>query len=253
MQLLKPKVERSKTREFKNEKCCRNSIDFVPRQFCTKSLTVLELMYKCEGSPELLALLLYNKIPLLGVPIVEQWLMNLTRNCMRLQVRSLALLSGLRIQRCRELWCGSQTRLGSRVAEALAQASNYSSDSTPSLGTSICRKSGPRNSKKTKKKKKKKKNFNENQIKKGKTGVPLWCNGLKFQCCHQRLRSDPWLSNFQMPWAQPKKKKERKERKEGCKPFLVGTVFTQNISERVEVQILADETGQISPQSFRSY
>jgi len=29
---------------------------------------------------------------------------------MRLQVRSLALLSGLRIRRCRELWCRSQTR-----------------------------------------------------------------------------------------------------------------------------------------------
>ena len=43
---------------------------------------------------------------------------------------------------------------------ALAQAGGYSSDSTPSLGTSICRGSGPRNSnnnnnnKKDKKKKK---------------------------------------------------------------------------------------------------
>ena len=52
----------------------------------------------------------------LGVPVVAQWLMNLTRN----HVRSLALLSGLRIRRCHELWCGSQTRLGSRIAEALA-------------------------------------------------------------------------------------------------------------------------------------
>ena len=47
--------------------------------------------------------------------------------------------------------------LGSHVAVALAQASNYSSDSTPSLGTSICCRSGPRNGKKTKKKKKKEK------------------------------------------------------------------------------------------------
>ena len=39
---------------------------------------------------------------------------------MRLQVRSLALLSGLRIQRCRELWCRSQMWLGSHVAVALA-------------------------------------------------------------------------------------------------------------------------------------
>ena len=83
---------------------------------------------------------------------------------MRLQVQSLALLSGLRIQRCRELWCRSQTRLGSCVAVALAQAGGYSSDQTPSLGISICRWIGPRNSnnnnnnnnKKDKKKKKKK-------------------------------------------------------------------------------------------------
>ena len=37
-----------------------------------------------------------------------------------MQVRSLALLSGIRIQRCRELWHRLQTRLGSRVAVALA-------------------------------------------------------------------------------------------------------------------------------------
>ena len=72
---------------------------------------------------------------------------------MRLRVRSLPLLSGLRLRRCRELWCRLQTRLGSRVAVALAWACGYSSDSTPSLGTSICRGSSPRNSKKTKKKK----------------------------------------------------------------------------------------------------
>ena len=38
---------------------------------------------------------------------------------MRIQVRSLASLSGLRVQRCCELWCRSQTRLGSRAAVAL--------------------------------------------------------------------------------------------------------------------------------------
>ena len=36
-----------------------------------------------------------------------------------LWVQSLALLSGLRIQNCHELWCGSQLQLGSRVAVAL--------------------------------------------------------------------------------------------------------------------------------------
>ena len=43
--------------------------------------------------------------------------------------------------------------LGFCVAVAVAQASSYNSDSTPSLGTSTCRGSGPRNGKKTKKKK----------------------------------------------------------------------------------------------------
>ena len=49
-----------------------------------------------------------------GVPDVAQWLMNL-----RSRVLSLALLSGLRIWRCHELWCGLQTRLGSRIAVAV--------------------------------------------------------------------------------------------------------------------------------------
>ena len=39
---------------------------------------------------------------------------------MRLRVQCLASLSGLRIWHCPELWCGSQTRLGSRVAVAVA-------------------------------------------------------------------------------------------------------------------------------------
>ena len=71
---------------------------------------------------------------------------------MRTLVQSLALLSGLRVWRCHELWCRSQTWLRSLVAVALAVAGSYSSDSTPSLGISICRGCGP---KKTKKKKKK--------------------------------------------------------------------------------------------------
>ena len=50
---------------------------------------------------------------------MAQWLMNPTRNH-EVAVQSLPLLSGLRIQCCRELWCMSQTRLGSRVAVAVA-------------------------------------------------------------------------------------------------------------------------------------
>ena len=35
---------------------------------------------------------------------------------MRMWIQSLALLSGLRIQHCRELWCRLQTEIGSQVA-----------------------------------------------------------------------------------------------------------------------------------------
>ena len=38
---------------------------------------------------------------------------------MRTQVRSLGSLSGLSIQNCPELWCRSQTRLGSGIAMAV--------------------------------------------------------------------------------------------------------------------------------------
>ena len=66
---------------------------------------------------------------------------------MRFWVQSLALLSGLRIRHCHELWCGLQTWLRSGVAVALAWAGSYSSDSTPSLGTTICQGCGPKRTK----------------------------------------------------------------------------------------------------------
>ena len=59
------------------------------------------------------------KVSVHGVPVVVQWLTN-PLGTMRLRVRSQPLLSGVTIQRCRELWCRSQTQLGSRVAVALA-------------------------------------------------------------------------------------------------------------------------------------
>ena len=61
---------------------------------------------------------------------------------MKAPVQSLDLLSGLRIQHCRDLWCRSQTWLRSGVA--VVQASNYSSVLTPSLGSSICLGCGPK-------------------------------------------------------------------------------------------------------------
>ena len=71
---------------------------------------------------------------------------------MRTQVQSLALLSGLRIWGCCELGCRSQAWLRSGIAVAVVQAGSCSFNSTPSLGTSICHRCGPK--KMTKKKKK---------------------------------------------------------------------------------------------------
>ena len=73
---------------------------------------------------------------------------------MKMQVQSLDSLSGLRIWYCRELWCKQQMRLGSRVAVAVAQAGSCSSEWTPSLGTSMCRRCSPKRQKDQKKKKK---------------------------------------------------------------------------------------------------
>ena len=49
---------------------------------------------------------------------------------MRMLVRSLASLSGLRIRHCHELWCRSQTQLRSGIEVAVVKACGYSSDST---------------------------------------------------------------------------------------------------------------------------
>ena len=77
------------------------------------------------------------KLPNLGVPVMTQLIP------MRMQVWSLASLSRLRIQHCLELWCKSQRWLGCRVSVAVVQASSYSSDLNPSLGTSIRHRCGP--------------------------------------------------------------------------------------------------------------
>ena len=64
---------------------------------------------------------------------------------MRIRVRSLAPLGGLRIQLCCELQHRLQMQLRSGVAMAVGWAGSCSSDSTPSLGTSTC---GPKKKKK---------------------------------------------------------------------------------------------------------
>ena len=63
---------------------------------------------------------------------------------MRTRVRLLASLSGLRIQRCCELWGRLQMWLGHGIEVAVAVVGSCSSDSTPNLGTSICCGCGPK-------------------------------------------------------------------------------------------------------------
>ena len=50
------------------------------------------------------------------------------------------------VQNCHELWYRLQAQLGSGIAMAMAvaYADSYNSDSTPSLGTSICGRCGPK-------------------------------------------------------------------------------------------------------------
>ena len=83
-----------------------------------------------------------------GIPIVVHqkriWL-----GTIELEVWSLASFSGLGIQCCCGLWCGSQARLGSGVAVVLAWAIGNSSNWTPGLGTSVCHGYGPKKAKKT--------------------------------------------------------------------------------------------------------
>ena len=53
-----------------------------------------------------------------GVPVMVQ--KQILLETMRLRVRTLSLLSGLRIQHCHELWCRSQMQLRSGVAVDVA-------------------------------------------------------------------------------------------------------------------------------------
>ena len=86
----------------------------------------------------------------MGVPIVAQRVTNLT-SILEDTGSILGLLSGLRMQHCCELWCRLQMWLRYCVAVAVAKANSYSSDSTPSLETSICHQCGPKQTKDQKK------------------------------------------------------------------------------------------------------
>ena len=111
-------------------------------------------MYIPHHLPNIFHELYFTKwIQILEFP---SWFRGIRLVSMGTRVRSLVSLSGLRIWRCHEVQCNLQTHLKSGIAVAVLWASSYSSDSTPSLGTSIWHWWNP--------KKKKKKSINQIQI-----------------------------------------------------------------------------------------
>ena len=76
-----------------------------------------------------------------GVPIAAQWIKNLTSTHEDVGLIP-SLAPWVKDSACCKLWCRVHVQLGSGVA--VAQASSCISDSTPSLGTSICHRFGPK-------------------------------------------------------------------------------------------------------------
>ena len=61
----------------------------------------------------------FIKIKVSGIPVVARW-KRIQLVSLRVQVQSLASLSGSGIWRGHEMWCSSPTQIGSRIAGAVA-------------------------------------------------------------------------------------------------------------------------------------
>ena len=121
---------------------------------------------------------------------------------MRMKVQSPVLLSGLRIWHCHKMQHRLQIWLRSGIA--VAWAGGCSSNSTLSLGTSICHR---RSTKKQKKKKK---------IGEFPGGLVLKEPALSLLC----YRFSPWPRNLDMLWAQPKNNEKILETPQVTKDWL---------------------------------
>ena len=93
---------------------------------------VQPLAWELPYTTGILKIKIFLKNNKIGVPVMMQW-KRIRLGTMKLWVRSLASLSGLRIPHCCDLWCRLQLWLGSGMAVAVA--GSCSSDLTPSLGT----------------------------------------------------------------------------------------------------------------------
>ena len=175
---------------------------------------------------------------------------------MRMWIRSLAWLSGLRIQNCHRLWFRSKTQLRSGVAMAVLQACSYSSNSTPSLGTSWkpCHRCGS----------KKKKNHVLGKYSRTWKKCPTWSSHhgtagsvASWECwdtgsipspaqwimhlalpqlwfrSQLQLRSDSWPRNSIFRGAAKKEKKKKKNVQLQVRLFCSGNLLSPNLFGRV--------------------
>ena len=100
--------------------------DFQNAPSHVEELTFVSVMHTnlCTASPKKNGFLIISyhvlqskhlKAPRVGVPVMAQWLTNLTRN----HGAAGSIPGGLRIQHCPELWCRLQMQLGPGIAVAL--------------------------------------------------------------------------------------------------------------------------------------